>query len=277
MGVRLQAVGVALAEDDAERVVIGDEIVRDDPALAEVLARPARVDGARSWLGRVVEEAAIQVLRVGPDVLEIERRAAPELTLEVEAPLVFASVRQLARRRNDVGSGVRAPGTGRRRCRKRQRRVRGIRRVGRHRRHGRVVGQERERVHLVRVEVDAEAGPHHGLLTQTIGGADPRGEVLVVRLVELESRHRIRAQAGAGNNRLEVFRQHRRHAFIGLHGRVHFVAQPNAQREISRSLPHVVDEESVAPPADVTLDLIGRRNDGSRQSEHEVGHRDTRP
>ena len=38
-------------------------------------------------------------------------------------------------------------------------------------------------------------------------------------------------------------------------------------------LPDVVDEEAVAPAADVALDLIGRRDHRARQPEHEVGHR----
>ena len=69
----------------------------------------------------------------------------------------------------------------------RQRRIRRIRGERRHGRHRRVVGQERERVHLVRVVVDPEAGAQHRLLAEPIGGAEPRRDVLVVRVGELEA------------------------------------------------------------------------------------------
>ena len=45
------------------------------------------------------------------------------------------------------------------------------------------------------------------------------------------------------------------------------------KRQVSRRLPGIVDEEPVAPPADVTLDLIRRRDHRARQPEHEVGDR----
>ena len=37
------------------------------------------------------------------DILQVERRTAPQLTLEIEAPLILAGVRQLAGGRDDVG------------------------------------------------------------------------------------------------------------------------------------------------------------------------------
>ena len=67
--------------------------------------------------------------------------------------------------------------------------------------------------------------------------------------------------------------EHRGQARVGLHRRVQLVAQAEVQRDISRDLPDVVDEEPVAPAADVAQNLIGRRNDGARQAEHEVGNR----
>jgi hypothetical protein len=60
----------------------------------------------------------------------------------------------------------------------RQRWIGRIRRVGGHDRERWIVGQERERVHLVRVVIDPETSAQHGLLAQTIGGADTRGEIL---------------------------------------------------------------------------------------------------
>ena len=75
------------------------------------------------------------------------------------------------------------------------------------------------------------------------------------------------------DDRLEVLGQHRGVPGVGLHGRVQLVAQAEAQRQVSRRLPDVVDEEPVAPAADVALDLVGGRDHRARQPEHEVGHR----
>ena len=73
--VRLQPVAVALPEDEADRVVIGDQIVGDDPALAEFLTGPPRIDvAARSRRRLVVEEAAIEVARVRTDILDVQRQ-----------------------------------------------------------------------------------------------------------------------------------------------------------------------------------------------------------
>src|SRR6476659_7323066 len=92
----------AAAKDDADGIVIGDQIVLDDADAAELRRRPSRIDRARAGLWRVAEEAAIQVFRVRADVLEIEGGSGEELALEVEAPLILAGVWQIPRRRNHV-------------------------------------------------------------------------------------------------------------------------------------------------------------------------------
>ena len=71
--------------------------------------RGSTAPGAR--LRRVVEEAAIEVAGVRADVLQVERRAAPQLALEVEAPLILAGVGQIARRRDHVGPAPTGPTT----------------------------------------------------------------------------------------------------------------------------------------------------------------------
>ena len=138
--------------------------------------------------------------------------------------------------------------------------------VGRDHRQRRIVGQERERVHLVRVVVDPVAGAHHRLLAEAIGRAQPRREILVVRLGELEPFDRIGRQVGRGNDRQEVLSQHVRDAGIRLHRRAPLVPQAETQRQVPFRLPVVVDEEPVAPAADVPLNLVGRRNHRPRQS-----------
>ena len=62
------------------------------------------------------------------------------------------------------------------------------------------------------------------------------------------------------NDGLLVFSQHRGESGVGLDRRIQLVTQPQAQREVSRGLPDVVDEEPVAPAADVTLELVRGRN-----------------
>ena len=61
------------------------------------------------------------------------------------------------------------------------------------------------------------------------------------------------------DDRLEVFGEHRGEPGVGLDGRIQLVAQAEAQRQVARGLPDVVDEEPVAPAADVSLDLVRRR------------------
>ena len=50
-----------------------------------------------------VEEAAIQIARIRPYILQIQRRTCPQFSLHVEAPLVLPSIRKMARRRDHVG------------------------------------------------------------------------------------------------------------------------------------------------------------------------------
>ena len=188
---------------------------------------------------------------VRADILDVERGVAPQLTLQVEAPLILAGVGKPARRRDHVRPPRRTDDAGR--SIERQRRIGRIVEVdGRERR---IVGQERERVHLVRVVVDPEPA-RTTVFSLTIGRAEPRRDVLVVRLVELEAHRRQRR----GDDRLEILGEHRRQPFVGLDRRVQLVAEAEAQREVPRRLPHVVDEEAVAPAADVALNLIGGRN-----------------
>ena len=96
---------------------------------------------------------------------------------------------------------------------------------------------------------------------------NPRGDVLVVRLVELES---LGGETGRDDVLLTLV-QHRGQALIGLHRRVQLVAQAEAQREVLRGLPDVVDEEPVAPSADVSLNLVRRWNHRDRKPDHEIG------
>ena len=61
-------------QHERERVVIGDEIVLDHSDTAEVGIRPARLNGPGGGRGRIDEEAAIQVLRPGREVLDLDDR-----------------------------------------------------------------------------------------------------------------------------------------------------------------------------------------------------------
>src|SRR5207244_7765319 len=89
------------------------------------LARSSWIDGSGTRLRRVVEEAPIEMARVRSDVLNVERRARPQLALDVEAPLVLARVGKLPRRRDHVRRNGGSDGAERPLAR--QRGVRGIR------------------------------------------------------------------------------------------------------------------------------------------------------
>jgi hypothetical protein len=91
--VSLEAIAHVLPENDAERVVVGDEIVLDDAPLPEVLARPPSVDVAGTGRRLVVEEAPIEMAGVRTEVLKVERCPLEDLVLDVEAPLILARVR----------------------------------------------------------------------------------------------------------------------------------------------------------------------------------------
>src|SRR5947207_14776334 len=91
--VRLQTMSHALAQDDADRVVVRNQIVLDDAPAAQALAGSPGIHRSRTWLRRVVEEASIQVAGFRADVLQVERRPLPELALDVGAPLVLVRIR----------------------------------------------------------------------------------------------------------------------------------------------------------------------------------------
>lgn len=138
----LQTVRGALTEDDADRIVVRVQIVRDYSARAEKRSRAARVDRTRPRLRRVVEEASIEMARIGSDVLKIHSCALPQLPLKVDAPLIFPGVRQLPRGRDHVGRCRGAWYAGR--SLEGQRRVDQVVGVGRHGGQRRIVGEEGE-------------------------------------------------------------------------------------------------------------------------------------
>jgi hypothetical protein len=111
-----------LAQDDADRVVVGDQVVRDDAAAAEALAGPPRIAPLRTGCGVLLKKLRSRWLVFEPTYCRSSAGARPELALDVEAPLVLAARSADAR----VGEIMSAPGrpdeAGRRL--ERQRRVR---------------------------------------------------------------------------------------------------------------------------------------------------------
>ena len=109
--------------------------------------------GTRRW--RVAEEAPIQVAGVRTEILDVHALPFPQLTLHVEAPLILARVGEMPVRRRDVRRSTGADNA--KRVGQRQRRTASAATAnvnsGDERR---VVREERERVHLVRVVVDPE-------------------------------------------------------------------------------------------------------------------------
>src|SRR5262249_3606458 len=110
--VGLDAAAHALAQDDADSIVVSNQIVLNDAAAAEVFARPPWIHSAWTGLRRVVEEAAIQMAGVRAQILEVECRSGPELGLDVDAPLILAGVGQIASGRDHVRRGDRTRHTG---------------------------------------------------------------------------------------------------------------------------------------------------------------------
>ena len=112
MGVGLQPFVHPLTQSEGHRVVVGDEVVLDDAAAPEQRRRPSRIDRTGAWRRRVVEEAAIEVARIGAEIPDVGGAAGPQFPLNVDAPLILARVGQMARRRDHVGSRRRADGAG---------------------------------------------------------------------------------------------------------------------------------------------------------------------
>ena len=134
---------------------------------------------------------------VRADVLQ-SSAVFPPPHLQIEAPLILAGIGQNSRVGEIMSgrpTGPTAPSDWRTTGR-----VRRVRRVGRHPPRRRVLVRNVERVHLVRVVVSPEAARRTVFFAEAIGGAEPRRDVLVVRLVELEA---LRRQ-GRRDDRLEV-------------------------------------------------------------------------
>ena len=251
---------------DGERVVVGDLVVLDDAQVPEGRVGPSSLNGPGTGPRRIDEEAAIQVLRPRPDVLKVDGGIQEEFLLDVKAPLVLLGRGQIPVGRNDVRRRARADHA--ERPREGQRGVRRIRVEGELGSKRRIVRQERERVHLVRVVVDPPPRPQDRLLGQPVSGAQARRPQVIVRLVKLEPDRRV----ACGNETREVRVQHRCEAFVRLRRRMQLVTQTKAQCQVARGLPRVVDEEAVAPMADVALELVHRRPHRDRQPDEEVGH-----
>jgi hypothetical protein len=89
-------------QHERDRVVVGAEIVLNDPDVPEVRVRPAGVD--RPWTGPrgIREIAAVQVRRPRAQVLDVQNRRREEFLLDIEAPLVLPRIRQAPVGRDDV-------------------------------------------------------------------------------------------------------------------------------------------------------------------------------
>ena len=198
----LQAVRHALAEDDAHALVVGDLVGVDGADGAEQRIRPARVDRARSReQRRVVVEAAVQVVGMRAEILQLETAAVPQLAFQAGAPLIHAGRGLMPGIGDDqcplwraVGQTPGEPNGLDKRGRREPSRPgagknRGVRRIG---------VQERVAVGLVRIVVDAAAGAEHGLLVDAVGESQARRPVVVVGCGEVEA-GRAAHQARSGS------------------------------------------------------------------------------
>src|SRR4051812_38715607 len=106
MSLELESAPHALLQGQTEPMVIGDLVVLNGADLSKQWVGTARGHRARSGQRRVVVEAAIEVIAMRTEVLQLERAVAPELAIDAEAPLVHRGRGQVG----IVGDDVRDAG-----------------------------------------------------------------------------------------------------------------------------------------------------------------------
>ena len=94
--IELKAAEQALVDRDSQVVIIRNQIVGDRSNLPEKLIRTPRIDGAGAGeIRRVVVEAAVKVVGMGAQVLDIQAGGFGQLALHAETPLVHRRRRQM--------------------------------------------------------------------------------------------------------------------------------------------------------------------------------------